>query len=157
MIFYKIKFEEVDEFFLSRGQLVPEDDLIIKCANATLPALPVIEAMELEFEVKDDDDELGCQCAQFKNINQSGFMIFATWMFSNLFLFKHSLIVKVSYSREWNSKRQMVSTTSNQLLLPLHAERRLSFHVSPCSDVVKKKNKKLSLQYWKVWNLSLVI
>jgi len=36
--------------------------------------------MELEFEVKDDDDELGCQCAQFKNINQSGFMIFATWM-----------------------------------------------------------------------------
>jgi hypothetical protein len=85
--------------------------------------------MELEFEVKDDDDELGCQCAQFKNINQSGFMIFATWMFSNFFLFKYSLIVKVSYSREWNSKRQMVSTTRDQLLLPLHAKRRVSFHV----------------------------
>jgi len=76
----KIPFEEVDEFFLSRGQLVPEDDLIIKCANATLPALPVIEAIELEFEEQDEDNELGCQCAQFKNINQSGFMIFATWI-----------------------------------------------------------------------------
>ncbi|CBY43320.1 unnamed protein product [Oikopleura dioica] len=79
----KIPFEEVDEFFLSRGQLVPEDDLIIKCANATLPALPVIEAIELEFELQNDDDELSCQCSEFKNVNQSGFMIFATWMFSN--------------------------------------------------------------------------
>ncbi|CAG5094108.1 Oidioi.mRNA.OKI2018_I69.XSR.g13253.t1.cds [Oikopleura dioica] len=72
----KIPFNEVDEFFLSRGQLVPEDDLVIKCANATLPDLAVIEA--IEFDAR-KDEITDCECAQFKNVNQSGFMIFATW------------------------------------------------------------------------------
>ena len=76
----KVQFNEVDEFFLSRGQLVPEDDLVIKCANATLPDLAVIEA--IEFDAR-KDEMTDCECAQFKNVNQSGFMIFATWRYTH--------------------------------------------------------------------------
>jgi len=68
-----IPFTEIDEFFLNRGQLVP-DDLIVKCANATLPRLDSIIALSPNEPEPDQ-----CQCKLFRNISQSGFAIFATW------------------------------------------------------------------------------
>ena len=70
----KIPFTEIDEFFLARGQLVP-DDLIVKCANATLPPLDVVSILAPPVDKHRDE----CSCRDFRNISQSGFVIFATW------------------------------------------------------------------------------
>jgi hypothetical protein len=69
----KIPFDEIDEFFLCQGQPVP-DELIVKCANATLPTKELIQAL-----APNDPIEPECMCKDFRNISQSGFAVFATW------------------------------------------------------------------------------
>ena len=68
-------YAEIDDFFLRSDCSVP-DDLSIKCANATLPSIDSVNAVGPIFT-----ENKRCTCNNFQNVNQSGFVVFATWRY----------------------------------------------------------------------------